>query len=506
MTQQKSFENTTVSEIHGGIVPADVRQGDPIFARLISQNKDINFDKEFRVWRMSPLGIELLVDGTSPTPKGLTVDLELRVGNQKNLLSGLVVDDIVSENGHHFLHIRLVSKTTERSEDIERRSSNRWMCSDQFYPTAVASNPAKFNDFVYFKVKDLSNGGMKIHTSLRNKFIMPEMTFDCIFNFPMVTQLKMKITVKNLRIEMDGTKEVLALGVSFNQADAGLNEAVSQYLMQFGNVGSLEELIASGVHVNKVSDSVNFTYVRTKEDYDKVLELRFLSYKDAGKLKDGATIQDMADEYDSRARIVVGTYKGQVVSSARLIFNQFDDTMEQERFVKWPSHLPRRDEMVEIMRACTRPDFRGSDLLIAMFKFIAIAVAQSKRKWIIICATKNMAPLYTRIGFHEVGLTYEHAGLNNLKHDILLANVPDAMMGKTVGPIEWNIVWSGVSNYLQQYDLLELDPATNLRLGVYRLLTPVAKIIRYFYERKKTQKILAARQKEKLELQSKMAG
>lgn len=506
MSQGKTFNESSISSIHGGIVPAEIRDGDPVFARLVSLAGDPAFNREFRVWRMSPLGVELLVEDAHSVPKGTSLDLELKVGTQKSILCGLVVDDLVSENNVHLLHIRLISKPATRADNIERRNSDRWMCSDQFFPTAVASNPAKFNDFIYFKVRDLSNGGMKLHTSLRNKFVMPGMTFDCIVNFPMVTQIKMKITIKNLRIEMDGTREVLALGVTYNPGDRDVQNAVGQYLMQFGSVDSLNELVNSGVYVSNVSEAVQFSYVRTKEDYDRVLALRFLAYKDAGKIKEGATEQDMADEFDARARIVMGTYKGEVVCSARLIFNQFDDKMEQERFVRWPTNLPRRDEMVEIMRACTRPDFRGSDLLISMFKFIAIAVAQSKRKWIVICATKNMAPLYRRIGFHDVGLSYEHQGLNGLPHDILIANVPDAMMGKTVGPLEWNIIWSGVSAYLQQYDLLDLDPATNLRLGVYRLLAPVASLARFFYERKKTKSILSARKADKVAIATPRAG
>lgn len=506
MSSPRKFNETSVSSIHGGIVPAEVRDGDPVFARLISLAGEPAFNREFRVWRMSPLGVELLVEDTTTIPKGTAVDLELKVGNQKSILCGLVVDDVITENKIHLLHMRLISKHANRTDDIERRNSDRWMCSDQFFPTAVASNPARFNDFVYFKIRDLSNGGMKLHTSLRNKFVMPGMTFDCIVNFPMVTQIKMKITVKNLRIEMDGTKEVLALGVTYNTTDRDVQNAVGQYLMQFGSVDSLNELINSGVYVSNVSEAVQFSYVRSKEDYDRVLALRFLAYKDAGKLKDGATEKDMADEFDARARIVIGTYKGEVVCSARLIFSQLDEKMEQEKFVHWPTTLPRRDEMVEIMRACTRPDFRGSDLLISMFKFVAIAVAQSKRKWVVICATKNMAPLYRRMGFHDVGLSYEHQGLNGLHHDILVGNVPDAMMGKSVGPIEWNFIWSDVSNYLQQYDLIELDPATNLRLGVYRLLSPIASLMRFFYERNKTKSILSARKADKIAIETSKAG
>lgn len=476
MSQNPRTLDGQQSSIHGAAVPADVRDGEMISAKLTSNGGSVSIQKSLKVWKMSPLGVELIDSGPDAIPKGMSVDLELQVGSHRSILNGLVVDDVVETPNKRFIHIRLVPRTRERVESIERRSSSRWICSDEFFPTAVASNPARFNDFVYFKIRDISVGGLKLHTSLRNKFVVPGMIFDCIVNFPMISQVKMRLEIKSARIETISGKEILALGATYDHSNKEISEAVGQYLIQFGSVNSLLDLRAQGLQIESVAKAVQYSYVRTKQEYDEVLKLRFETYRDAGKLKPGATVIDMADAFDSRARIVIGKFKGKVVASARLIFNQFEDSMEQERFVVWPKELPRRDEMVEIMRACTDTEFRRSDLLISMFRFIAVTVAQSKRKWIVICATDEMMSLYEKIGFHQVNLSYNHSGLNGLRHNILLANVPDAMEGKTVGPITWNIVWSDVSRYLEQYGLIEPDPLTNIRLAMYRFIGPICKL------------------------------
>ena len=144
-------------------------------------------------------------------------------------------------------------------------------------------------------------------------------------------------------------------------------------------------------------------------------------------------------------------------------------------------------------------------MLVSLYRFIAVTVAQSKKKWIIICATDDLIPLYRKIGFRDVGLTYEHTQLNGLKHSVMLANVPDAMEGKTVGPIVWNIVWSDVTSYLEQYGILEPDPLTGIRLAIYRLLRPLARLSYYLAKksgRKFKSKLSQAQASEPLENQS----
>jgi len=488
MSLARKFEEEIVSPIHGSITPVDVRENNNISAKIVSTDPNFRFSKVLQVWKLSPLGVELISDGEMIIRKGIPVDLELQVGFHTSVLSGLIVDNVVEQQGRHILHIRLTPQIKERVESFERRKSNRWICSEDYYPTAVTSNPVLFNDFIYFTVRDISFGGMQLQTSLRNKFIMPGMIFKSMVTFPMISQVEMKLEIKSVRVDMTYGKEVLVIGATFDTTNKEVIQSVGQYLLQFSSATSLKDLRQDAFFVESIAEAVQFSYVRTKEEYEQVLKLRFESYALAGKIREGATYLDMSDEYDSRARIVIGRYKGEVIASARLIFNRFSDSMEQEKFIKWPSEFPRRDEMVEIMRACTHHEFRRSDLLISMYKFIAITVAQSKRKWIVICATDEMVPLYEKIGFHKVGLDYAHTGLNNLKHNVLLANVPHAMEGKTVGPLVWNLVWADVSSYLEQYGLIEPEPMTYVRLAIFRALKPLAQLMMRWKRRQKWKK------------------
>ncbi len=477
MGAARNFPAEMQSSIHQNIIPADVREGDVIRAKVRSLDPNHFFNDNLRVWRISPLGVELVLEDEKSLGKGILLEVEIQFGMQKTTLSGLVVDSVVVERGKSIAHVRLVPKSQDRIDNLERRSSSRWICSDQFFPTAVASNPAKFNDFIYFKIRDISYGGFKLTTSLRNKFIVPGIAFDCIVNFPMVSQVNMRLTVKNIRVEVEGGAEVLSLGMTFDVKNTRLAQTVGQYLIQFGDVQSLEEIQQAGFAVHNVSDAVSYSYVRSKEEFEEVLKLRFEAYKHAGKVADGKTYLDMTDHFDAKSRIIIGRYKSEIVCSARMIFHQVGEHLEQEGFVKWPTNLPRPDEVVEIMRACTRPDFRGSDLLTGMFKYMAVTVAQARKGWIVICATDEMVSFYQNIGFKKVDLSYEHPALNNRVHHVMIANFLDGMAGRTVGPIYWNLVWADSVEYLSQFELIEVDPFMQMRMTIYRWFAPFAKFL-----------------------------
>ncbi len=470
--------------IHGTIVPTDVRQGEPVRALVKSRDPQIKFNKELRVWKLSPLGVELLIDGKDDIlPKGMSIDLELTVGKQVLQFGGLVVDFVAEKLNRNFIGVRLIRKEDRRTGGIERRTEARWLCSDQFYPTVVASNPAKFNDFLYFKVRDISLQGAQLITSLRNKFIIPGMQLECLMSIPMIGQTKMNVLVKHVRTMTLLGSEYLAVGTSLVNPPAVLRGMIGQYLMQFAEIANPRDLVDSGLRPHSVSKAVEFSFVKSEQEYRQVLSLRYAAYKNEDKLAPGATEADMADIYDSRSRIVIGKYRGAIVACARLTFNSYDDKMEQEEFVAWPVDLPRRDESLEIMRACTHPNFRGSDLLSAMFQFIAITTVQAKRRWIIICATPQMCPLYEKIGFSKVGLSYNHAKLNDSPHEVLMADVPAAMMGRNVGPIVWNVLWHDVSKFLREYELITPDPVMAVRVGIYKLLRPLSIFLRYWSQR-----------------------
>jgi predicted GNAT family N-acyltransferase len=463
-------------DLHGSILPEETRPGEPIRGNIYF--KDASGKRvgvPVRIWKLSPLGVEIVRDEQlGPVVEGTSVDLELSIGLAQSSLNGLVVASRHHEKGHELIGIRLCARENENWDGGDRRENRRWSCSPEFGPTGVTANPGRFNDFIFFKVLDISSSGMLFFTSLRNKFLVPGMRLEVSLSMPMVGLIQTTVEIINVRINTVNEKEGLSVGVKFHNISKQVRRALAQYVFQFGPPGSIADLKKSGLELERGNNAVEFKYVRTESEYQQVLELRKLAYGSAGKLSSEESVSDI---YDSRSRIVIGVYRGRVVASTRLIYNELDDKMEHEEFVQFPEDFPRKDEICEITRVCTHPDFRGSDILMGLFRYVAITVIQSHRKYILGCATEELLPLYRRLGFKAIGMSYKHAALNNIEHHIILGDVAAGLSGKGVNPIAWNIVWGDVVDYATNRDLLEFDPLSDIRVGFYRLFKPLSRLL-----------------------------
>ena len=480
LNSARFFRDTSPGEfttIHGVISPIDIRSGELVKAHIRFSGSSLDY-QTYRVWRLSPLGVEIVMASDDPLyQKGTVIDLKMVIAGQVCHFGGVVVSSIVNDRGVCVVGVRLTSRIDSFVTEEERRNRQRWQCLEPFSPTGVAVNPALYNDFIYFKIADISQSGMRLITSLRNKYIIPQMHFESLVNFPMIGQVTVKFEVTRARAVSLAGKDVLELGAKILNFDRMLSETIGQYVLQFGPGVSPKELTRESLTARSISTAVDFQFVRNEEDYREVLDLRQRAYVAAGKVDPNSKAEDRSDIFDSRSRIVVGRYKGRVVASCRLIFSQAEDIMEQEQFVTFPADFPRRDEVVEITRACTDPDFRGGDLLISMCRFVALTVVQSRRNWIVICASDEMRPVYERMGYKKTEFTYEHPALGNLKHTVMYGNVAEALTGRGINPIIWNLLWADVSKYMLHYGIMSGDPLALTRIAIYRMFAPIANLV-----------------------------
>jgi predicted GNAT family N-acyltransferase len=463
-------------KIHGPIAPEIGRIGEPIKATVSFTKSGNKVTFPTRIWKISPLGVELVQSSElADLTEGMPIDLEIYIGLTSSSFRGLVVTSCHHDRDQPLIGIRLCSPDSEESwNGDERRTNRRWNCSSEFSPTGVTLNPGKFNDFVYFRVIDISSTGMLLFTSLRNKFLVPGMRLEMNLSLPMVGQVQVAVEVVNARINQVGGKEGLSLGVKFVNAAKQVRRALAHYVFQFGAAGSIAELKQSGLDLPQANKVIEFKYVRSEDEYQQVLELRRLAYGKAGKLTSSESVSDI---YDTRSRIVIGVYRGRVVATTRLIYNELDDQMEHEEYVTFPNDFPRKDEICEITRVCTHPDFRGSEVLLGLFRYVAITVIQSKRKYILGCATTELLPLYEKLGFRTIGMSYKHAALNNIEHHIIMGDVAAGLSGKGVNPIVWNVVWRDVVDYVTNREILEFDALAYVRVAIYRLFKPLSRLL-----------------------------
>jgi predicted GNAT family N-acyltransferase len=477
LTLQNGNPDGIVS-VHHPVFPAEIRDGDPISASIRLTEHTSASKVKLPVYRLTPLGADLdITELASHSIKvGSEIDLSLEIAKQKCDFFGIAVAEVHSENGRTIAGIRWCQDAGTRTESDERRGASRWLCGEQFLPNGTAPNPARFNDFIYFTVIDISKNGMQLSTSLRNKFLVKGMILEANISFPMIGQLTVHLKITNARIRSNGGKEFLALGTSILDMDPETLQTIGQYLIQFGPKVSLSELRDAGFIPTSTESAVEFSFAKTAQEYREVLNLRKLAYADAGKISSEANSDEMADIFDSKSRILMARHMGEVVGSLRITFHSPDEDNEYDQFVTFPENFPRRDELVVLSRICTHSKYRGSDLFYGLMRHCVLAVLQSKRRYILGGCTDSLLPLYQRVGFKSKGLRYEHATLNGVQEQIIMADVLGILSGRDTSVTIWNEIFSDLTNYITKLYDVPFDPAMNARLAMYRAASPFTRL------------------------------
>jgi predicted GNAT family N-acyltransferase len=470
--------------IHGAVQPADVRPGDPITAQVRLPGRP-EWHLPSRVWRLSPLGVELVRPRELPRLLvGTPLDLSLRIGASVSDFPALPLLATGSERGHELLAFSWGQRPGPEPARAPRAAS-RWPCEPGYVPTGIAPSAVRFEDFVYFRVVDVSRSGMQLETSLRNKFLVPGVQLETTCTFPTQGQLHLDLRVVHARVAERGSKKVLALGVTYSPRSPGGREIIGQYLLQFAAGATIQELRAHGFHLRSSSQAIDFDSLRTDEEYGEVLRLRRLAYVHARKVSADAKDVDMADAFDAHSRILVAKHRGQVVGTARLMFPDSEtDRLNHEEFLELPPGLPPRTELVEVFKTCTHPGYRGSDLFYALLQHVALVIVQSGRRYALMSATDSLAPIYQRFGFRPAGASYEHPGMR-MRHHLMLLDVARVIEGVGVSPLYWNLMrgWE-VWRFGRMCGVVATDPWTTARVHLWRLLRPAAHVVRMVYERR----------------------
>jgi predicted GNAT family N-acyltransferase len=438
---EKPLENGQSLKLHSPFYPEDIRESDLISCRVKIADTWVSA----KVFRISPLGVELVkTSEVKFLSVGQLVDLEIKLDMQKSSHTGVVVDVEYTEGTRNLVGIRLVSVSKNEPFSAERRKEQRFFSAPSFLPTASAPNPLRYNDILIFRAKELSASGLFLVTSLRNKFLMKDIELDLLLCLPVFGNVTVPVKIENIRIIREEGKEFLGVGVSIIGSSLAYKKIAGSYIMQFSEVNSSSELKNAGFPVEEFGKTIDFRYVKTESDYREVLSLRKLAYTAEGKANIEDPDESLATALDSKARIIMAYFKGKLVASAAVIFHDESSLTEHEEFSDCTKEMPTKDQMVEINRVCTHPDFRRSDLFLQLYRFLLILIVQSKRRYVTICATKDLAKLYQKLGFDLTEIQYVHPKLNNIPHYLLKCDVYKKVSGHGVGPLTWNFVLDSI--------------------------------------------------------------
>jgi len=292
----------------------------------------------------------------------------------------------------------------------------------------------------------------------------------------MVGDISLSVTITRIGITSERGKDFLVVGTEFSNLTVGAKNIIGQYLLQFTNAENLTDLRSAGFLPMSIAKGTDFFFLKSEEDYEEVLRLRKLAHLHSGTVDPELSRLDMGDRFDLNSRIVVGKHKGKIIASIRVHFNVLEEPMEHEQHIDWPANLPRRDQIVELSRACTHPDFRSNDLLASLLRFMSTTCLQPQRPWILISTIEDLKDFYVKVGLPDTGISYTHPQFRGTQY-MLLGNAYDMLLGRSSHPIYWNVVWRDVFDYLVETGMLNPESMDRARLRIYRLVFPIAKLI-----------------------------
>lgn len=470
----RKFDEGGSEAVHGAYWPLSLRQDSGVLASLGIDLNGKHQSFEANVWRISPLGAEFeQTRDMPPLEVGHIIEIKLTFRNQLCHFHGIVVCRMLDNaTGRALIGMRWCEDTRENTPRQTRRNLRRWICSTSFLPTAVAPNPILFNDLLLFRVADMSKNGARLVTSMRNKFIVPNMWLDGTFTFPMIGSGSGRFQVKWTDLVSTDGKQELTLGVEFSDLSKEMAKLMGEYVLQFGDNATIAEIRDSGLTVRNTSKAIDVSYARTKKDYEEVLELRRLAYE---VYKTDGEIAELSDIYDSRARLVMVRLRGRCVASCRIIFHDVNDQLEQEQYGKMPADMPRNDELVEVTRICTHPDYRASDLTYEMLRQVYVAMIQAKRRYMVGSSPDHLLPFYEKMAGKKLGITYSPKSCPELRLHVIMGDLYNGLKGIGVNPILWGIIGEDLLKLAVEKDFVRIDSLTKIRLAAYRMLKPLGR-------------------------------
>ena len=332
--------------------------------------------------------------------------------------------------------------------------------NDRFPISIVCEDPIFHDRKVFLTLEDASVTGLLLCTSLSNKHLFPGMTLrSATIRIQSEPDFVLDLPITSAR-QSDKAGEFY-IGVSLPANVTELYEALTRYFSTVVENG-LERAIDAGLHregekIKHAGGKLTYAIVKSEQDYDEVLKLRFLGYSKHGKVLPGSTWKDQGEGLANEGLIVAARLAGSIVAACEL---RFSDGPVPFRFfrsedIAWPDWV-QSNKLIEVNKLVIAPHFQGSDVLLSMFQLgFAYSIKQGCLDFIC-CATNKLTPTYELIGFRKIGVRVPHPTLKDQSLNLLVMSSQTYLSGKGVNPYTWDQVFSAVQAQSSSIGLTKL--------------------------------------------------
>ncbi|MFN8944128.1 MAG: N-acyl amino acid synthase FeeM domain-containing protein [Pseudobdellovibrionaceae bacterium] len=279
------------------------------------------------------------------------------------------------------------------------------------------------------------------------------------------------VTFEVIQLSNFGNNRIRAI-MYVHQIETSVQEWMARQLVLNCNF-TPQQVRKLGLDVKELSNGFRFRFVKTQQEYEMVLKLRYKAYVEAGKVDPSKTAGDMAAPLDHLSRILVAYHNDKIVASVSISFPDSENLQldTEKAFTNgYPSKVPKKTDLVEIARLCTDSDYRRTDLLTRMFEYTYKVVVCGDRKFILTSSDNKLWPLYKKLGFKKTGMSYPHPYLGGLIHHIIVGerNQPD--YGNKMSKLAWNYLWRDMNDFVIARKLLDVSDFRKIKVFLFKAI------------------------------------
>lgn len=465
MKKLKHLEVIESELIHSPFYPEEIRVNDGLKAKVLIKDTW----RDYRVWAYSPFGIEILVPKSDEFVDDDIVTIELSLLEDEIRFESIKVSSVKTESYGTIVGFRTFRKDSQAKVSEDRRKTTRWSCPQDMLPTGTTPNPLKYNDYIIFRVEDISCGGLRLITSMRNRLVYIGQHFEANISLPLIGNVSAVLKVVHVDTIKRDSKEYLSLGTTFVKPNKILLACLSEYLLHFGKDVSTSTLKRDGFPISGYLKSFDFSYVKNTWEYEQVLNLRKKAYIAANKISDETSPKDMADEYDSRARVLIVKKDNDIIGSVRVMFHDSFEESELRKDGVTEIDGLNLDRAAEASRLCTHPNYRGIDIAYQLLSHFSLTAIKSDKRYIYGGATGAMIDFYQKAGWTVLDKTYTCSSLKNIPHKVVYVDLHQVVLGRNISRDTWLRIYKDMFYYLYEREIIHPNKLDLLRIKFFTL-------------------------------------
>jgi hypothetical protein len=365
----------------------------------------------------------------------------------------------------------------------------RFECAKNFNALAFGEHPFKYNHTVQYTIMDFSCNGMTLRGNGAWGILIPGITTSLTVLLPKMGSHDVQVNITNMRKSETG--DTYSIGCVFVDPAPEFLSAISSYLLlDTHNPVTVTELRQNGFLLSQMDESLHFSYVSNKAQFEEILKLRMTAAHAEGRWVDTHDHTQFTDEFDKFSRHLFCKVGNRVVGSARVVFNDgLADRCEHKRYATIPEFL-WRGGFIECSRLCTNTEFRGANIFVLVIQHLGRIVSQSNCRYVLLNCEDSLVPIYKRFGGKPLGMKFNTPYMKEKTLNLMYFDLHRIFYGKDLGPIAWFLVWKDVQAFLESRGIISISRWNRFRVF---MLTHISKLFVNTFIAKTTRKLLSQR-------------